>query len=233
MTAGAEGGQVGHAEEISNWLDQGCVRVASRTSNLLVSSFQDKSKRGVVERAASLREHAVDAVMAAQAALSKPGLVLAHKIGIMPGVALDAPLHFWLETARSRVAILTIQGGSLIIHGMLRQAEARAAVIEKRQSASKQIKIAPLVIGMAAGTILNGFKSAVRTAAGLDLRGNLHMAIQAQDILRHLQRLVAQAALLLKLSMRGVPAKRLAAPGGGRERPRAEGFPAAEPRPYP
>lgn len=133
----------------------------------------------MIERAARLCRHAINAVMAAQAALSEPCLVLAHKLGIMPGMALNASLHFWLESTRSRVAVLAVQRGRLVIYAMLRQAETRAAVVEKLQGAGKQVKITPLVIGVAAGAILDGFKRAVCATAGLDLRGNLHMAFQA------------------------------------------------------
>lgn len=96
----------------------------------------------------------------------------------------------------------TVHRRGIVVNLVPDQAEVGECMIEGSESLAGGIKIAAAMIGMtlcAAARILN---VGMGTTAGLDLPGDFHMACKAQLALRGFQRLVAVAAIWLKLGVR-------------------------------
>jgi len=66
------------------------------------------------------------------------------------------------------------------------------------------VKAASLVLGMAAGALVNFLQAPVQALLALNLGGNIGMAVHTQHSLVILQRLVAQGAVIFKVSVRAV-----------------------------
>jgi hypothetical protein len=129
--------------------------------------------------------------------------VLAHEVGIPCGVADIASLFI-----RGKGLTFCIMAGRAIYRGkisvefMVHQAEIGTSVVKERQGCQRWIKPLPLVIGMAVSTAgARGYPS-MDAGSTVKLPGDSQMAVQTQDILCGLDRLMAPTALRFEICMR-------------------------------